>query len=147
MAENVPEIPPPMLLAAMVCDTVIIDARTGKGTVVGIFDMINALEYPVRHDRLCVFCQLTNGRGRVDVHADIIDLEDDEKLLYRNQVQAEFVDVRQVANVILEFVGLVFPHPGEYRVQVLTGTDFLGERRILCKLIVPKPGDRTDEQS
>ncbi len=146
MAENVPEIPPPVLLAALVCDMVIVDGMTGKGTVVGIFDMINAPAYPVRHDRLFVFCQLTNGRGRVDVHADIVDLESDEKVIYKNHVQAEFVDVRQVANVMLEFVGLVFPHPGEYRVQMFAGTEFLGERRILCKLIAMKPGDSTDAQ-
>ena len=147
MAENVPEIPPPMLLAALVCDTVIVDAITGKGTVVGIFDMINAPAYPVRHGTLFVFCQLTNGRGRVDVRADIVDLENDERIIENNQVQAEFVDVRQVANVILQFVGLVFPHPGEYRVQIFAGTEFLGERRILCKLIAMKPGVEADEQS
>ena len=144
MAENVPEIPPPMLLAALVCDTIIVDARTGKGTVVGIFDVINALGYPVRHDRLSVYCQLTNGRGRVNVRAAIVDLENDEEVLCQNSVEAEFVDVRQVANVMLEFVGLVFPHPGEYRVQISAGTEFLGERRILCKLIPVKPGDETN---
>ena len=147
MAENVREVPPPVLLAALVCDTVIVDALTGKGTVVGIFDMINAPGYPVRHDRLFVYCQLTNGRGRVDVRADIVDLENDETVIEKCLVQAEFADVRQVANVILQFVGLVFPHPGEYRVQIFGGTEFLGERRILCKPIAVKPGDETNAHS
>lgn len=147
MAENVRELPPPVLLAALVCDMVILDAMTGKGTVVGIFDVINAPTYPVRHDRLFVFCQLTNGRGSVDIHTKFVDLEDDEKVIFENTVKAEFADVRQVANVVSQFLGLVFPHPGEYRVQVFAGTDFLGERRIICKQMAAEPGDKTDEQS
>jgi len=146
VAQNAQEVPPPLLLSALVCDMVIVDAMTGKGTAVGIFDVINAPRYPVRHDRLFVFCQLTNGRGQVGVHINIVDLEDNEKIIHQDTVQTEFVDVRQVANVIFQFVGLVFPHPGEYRVQVLAGTDFLGERRILCKQIGPSPGGETHVQ-
>ena len=145
MAENVREIPPPELLSAVVCDMVIVDALTGKGTVVGIFDTINAFEYPVRHNALFVFCQLTNGRGRVKVRIQIVDLQDEEKILCESTVEQEFIDVRQVANVVLGVNGLVFPHPGEYRVQVFAGTDFLGERRIICKQVTAKPGDRNDE--
>ena len=95
MAENVQDVPPPVLLAALICDTVILDAMTGKATVVGIFDVINAPMYPVRHDRLFVFCQLTNGRGRVAIRTTLIDLEDDEKVICENTVPAEFGDVRQ----------------------------------------------------
>ncbi|MCX5645910.1 MAG: hypothetical protein NTZ17_14715 [Phycisphaerae bacterium] len=146
MAENVRELPPPVLLAALVCDVVILDALTGKGTVVGIFDVLNAPTYPIRHDRLFVFCQLTNGRGSVDIHTKFVDLEDDEKVIFENTVKAKFADVREVANVVSQFLGLVFPHPGEYRVQVFAGTDFLGERRILCKLITGQPGGKTDAE-
>ena len=147
MAGNVREVPPPVLLAALVCDVFILDHNTGKATVVGIFDVINAPAYPVRHGRLFVFSQLTNGRGCVDIHTKFVDLEDDEKVILENTVSAKFVDVRQVANVVSEFVGTEFPHPGEYRVQVFAGTEFLGERRILCKQIAMKPGDGTDERS
>jgi hypothetical protein len=139
--------PPPVLLAALVCDMVILDAMTGKGTVVGIFDVINAPSYPVRHDRLFVFCQLTNGRGQVNIRTSFVDLEDGEKVIFEDTVQAEFVDVRQVANVVIQFIGPVFPHPGEYRVQVFAGTEFLGERSILCKQITPKMGGQTNDRS
>lgn len=145
MAENAQEIPPPVLLSAVVCDMMIFDALTHKATVVGIFDTINALKYPVRHGALSVFCQLTNGRGQVDVLAKIVGIEgDEEELICENSVQTKFVDVRQVQNVLLQFVGLVFPHAGEYRVQVFAGTEFLGERRILCKQI-ELPGKQEDD--
>jgi hypothetical protein len=147
LVDNAREVPPPVLLAALVCDTVILDAMTGKATAVGIFDVINAPMYPIQHQRLFVFCQLTNGRGRVNIHTKFVDLEDDEKVILENTVPAEFVDVRQVANVISEFVGAAFLHPGEYRVQVFAGTEFLGERRIICKQITMKPGEGTDERS
>lgn len=145
MDETARDVPPPVLLSAIVCDAVIVDKRTDKGTVVGVFDTIHAPQYPARHHTLCLFCQLTNGRGRVGVHIRIVDLEDEEKVLIETTLPAEFVDVRQVANVIWEVGGLVFPHPGEYRVQLLVGTEFLGERRILCKKVESPPGGKTDE--
>ncbi len=145
MAESVRELPPPVLLAALVCDMVIVDQMTGKVTVVGIFDLISASDYPARHDSLYVYCQLTNGRGRVTVRIRIVDLDkEDEGPIHEGTVVGEFVDVRQVANVVYRVGGLTFPHPGEYRVQVFAGTEFLGERRILCKLVPlspVKPGD------
>jgi hypothetical protein len=140
LVENVRELPPPVLLSAIVCDMVIVDALTGKGTVVGIFDTINAPAYPARHDSLFVFCQLTNGRGQVPVRIRIIDLADDEPVLYEKDVVGNFEDVKQVANVVLRVGGLEFPHPGEYRVQVYAGTEFLGERRILCRELPAKSG-------
>lgn len=146
MAENVPELPPPVLLAALVCDMVILDALTGKGTVVGIFDIINAPKYPVRYPTLFVFCQLTNGRGRIDIRFRIVDLKEDEKVIHEGSLVQEFADVREVTNVVLRFDGIVFPHPGEYRVQIFGGTGFLGERRIVCKKIAT-PGGKSDEQS
>lgn len=148
MAQNVPEMPPPVLLAALVCDMVIIDALTSKGTVVGIFDTINATTYPVQHSTLFVFCQLTNGRGRVTIRIRIVDLKDEEeKSICESTVDQEFTDIREVANVVFGVGGLRFPHPGEYRVQVFVGTDFLGERRIICNQVAPRPGGKMDEQS
>jgi len=137
---NVREIPPPVLLTAIVCDTVILDKLTGKGTVVGIFDTINAPRFPARHDALFVFCQLTNGRGQVPIRVRIVDLENDEALIHEAEVLGRFEDVRQVANVIVRIGGLEFPRPGEYRMQVYAGTDFLGERRILCKELPAETG-------
>ncbi len=140
MVGNVREIPPPVLLSAIVCDTVILDALTGKGTVVGIFDTINALRFPARHEVLFVFCQLTNGRGQVPIRVRIVDLENDEALIHEAEVLGQFEDVRHVANMIVRIGGLTFPHPGEYRMQVYAGTDFLGERRILCKELPAETG-------
>jgi hypothetical protein len=146
VTDNVRELPPPVLLAALVCDMVILDALTGKGTVVGIFDVINASKYPAQHPALFVFCQLTNGRGRIGIRFHIIDLGDDEKIIQRGTLEQEFKDVREVVNVVLRLSGLVFPHPGEYRVQIFAGTDFLGERRIICKETAGSGGEN-DERS
>ena len=141
MAENVREVPPPELLAAVICDMVIVDALTRKTTVVGIFDVINAPGYPAQHHSLSIFCQLTNGRGRVNVCIRVLDLENEEQVIAEPTMEAEFLDVRQIVSVVFRVGGLTFPHPGEYRVQVFAGTQFLGERRILCRLLSSKAGD------
>jgi hypothetical protein len=148
LANNVPEIPPPVLLAALVCDTVILDALTGKATVVGVFDVINAAQYPAHHHNLGLFFQLTDGRGTVGIRIRLVDLKNGEdETLWEGNVEQEFVDVRQVANVVVNVGGLRFPHPGEYRVQLSVGTHFLGERRVICRQIDRGPGGKIDERS
>lgn len=126
------KMPPPVLLSAVVCDQVIIDARTNKASVIGIFENISAPKYPARHPRLAFFFELTNGRGKIELTIKLVDVHNEDKMLWECTVQQELKDVRQVLNSTFDISGIQFPHPGEYRFQIYAGTDLLGERRIIC---------------
>ena len=76
------EVPPPILLTAVVCDAAIIDALTGKTSIIGIFGNINSVRYPVRFSRITFFCQLTNGRGKMAISVRVVDVDSDEKILF-----------------------------------------------------------------
>jgi len=125
--------PPPLLLSAIVCDSVIIDALTGKATVVGVFSAINARRYPARHASLCVFCEMTGARGLIPVTAKLVDLQNEEKVLVEQGTDVEFSDPLVVNCVILTFRGIPFPHAGEYRFQIYAGDAYCGERRVICR--------------
>jgi hypothetical protein len=133
--------PPPILLSVIICDMVIIDRITDKPSIIGAFETISAVEYPARHPQLTFFCQLTNGRGKVNVAIKLVDVQQEDKLLFEATGKYEFRDIRQVANLTFDIGGIVFPHPGEYRFQVYVETGFLGERRIICRKVqIPSEG-------
>ncbi|HEV58806.1 MAG TPA: hypothetical protein ENN87_15155 [Phycisphaerales bacterium] len=136
------QVPPPLLLSAIVCDSVIVDAFTGKATVVGVFSTINARRYPARHHSLSVFCEMTGGRGTISVMARLIDLQDEEKALVEQRIGVEFADPLIVNSVILNFRGIPLPHPGEYRFQIYAGSEYCGERRIICRKIEEPGGNQ-----
>lgn len=135
MAEEEEKIPPPVLLSLIICDQVIIDSISKKVSIIGAFEGLSALKYPARHPRLAFFGQLTNGRGKTKIMISLVDVQEEDKILFQGAMEGEFKDVRQVVNVTFDIGGIVFPHPGEYRFQILAGTEFLGERRIICRQI------------
>ncbi|MHC4475689.1 MAG: DUF6941 family protein [Planctomycetota bacterium] len=140
MPEEQEPVPPPVLLAVIICDQVIIDAISQKASIIGAFENISAVKYPARHARLAFFCQLTNGRGKTKISISLVDVEKEDEQIFQQTVEPEFKDVRQVRNLTFNIGGIVFPRPGEYRFQVHAGTEFLGERRIICRQIEPPVG-------
>jgi hypothetical protein len=139
------DIPPPVLLSVIICERVIIDRISNQASIIGAFETISAPAYPARHARLAFFCQLTNGRGKTKIDIKLVDVEEEDKLLFQGAVEQEFGDIRQVANLTFDIGGIVFPHPGEYRFQIYAGTEFLGERRIICRKIELPSGDKSNE--
>jgi len=140
--EELKKLPPPILLSVIICDMVIIDRITDKPSIIGAFEAISAPKYPARHPRLAFFCQLTNGHGKVIITVKLVDVQQEDKILFEGSTEQELKDVRQVANLTFEIGGMVFPHPGEYRFQIYAGTEFLGERRIVCRQIELPTGEK-----
>ena len=128
-----------ILLSAIICDRVIFDKMSGAASLIDIMQTINAPQYPLRYGRLVFYCELTNGHGDTETKIKLIDLDEDEKVIFEQQGQIKFKDVQQVITLAVNLQGLVFPHPGEYRFQLLTSGQLLGERRIVCRRIKLPP--------
>lgn len=124
---------PPILLSAITCDRVIFDRITGMPSVINIVQMVNAPKFPVRHSELVFFCELTNGHGETNVEIKLVELEDEDKVLFQQSKTVDFKDVRHILTLALRMQGIVFPAPGEYRFQLYGNNCLLGERRIICR--------------
>jgi hypothetical protein len=143
--EELQKLPSPVLLSVIICDLVIIDRITDKPSIIGAFETISAPKYPARHPQLALFCQLTNGHGKAKITMMLVDVQEEDKTLFEGAVEQKFRDVREVASLTFDIGGMVFPHPGEYRFQIYAGTEFLGERRIICRQIKLPTGGKTNE--
>ena len=135
--------PVPDVLALIVCDQIITDRITGKQSLIGMFATIHSWRYPVVHPQLCVYVALTDGRGKTQVTIRLVDAEESRKPLVQGKGIVEFKDPRAIANLALQFHGLTFPGPGEYRVQLLCNDTLLREARLMlrkAKRPMPPPG-------
>ena len=56
-------VPPPKVLAMVVCDQVHEDPSTGKYTILGTFDRVASPSFPYTQSAVTSFMQVTNGRG------------------------------------------------------------------------------------
>ena len=73
---------------------------------------------------------MTDGRGKTPVTIRIVDSEEAHPPIVQGEGVVDFKNPRAIANLALQFHGLVFPRPGEYRVQILSGGTLLREARL-----------------
>ncbi len=130
---------PPVLLSAIVCDRVIFDRLTGMPSLINILQTLNAPQFPVRTGQLVFFCELTNGHGKTETKVRIVDVGNNEQVVFEKSGTVEFKDVQQVLTLTMALQGVGFSHPGEYRFQLFAGDELLGERRVICRQVQIKP--------
>ena len=129
----------PMLLSAIICDRVIFDKITGMPSLINIIQNVNVPKFPVRHTSLIFFCELTDGHGLTKSSVRLVDVQNDEKVLFEQHGNVEFKDVKQVVSLDVNLQGIVFEKPGEYRFQIFANDRLLGERRIICRQVEMPP--------
>ena len=130
----------PHVLAMLICDQVIIDARTGKQSIIGSFSVINATRFPLRYPCMMVYAALTEGHGKTPLQLRLIDADEETEPVVDRTLQISFNDPRQVCELHSAFYGLSFPQPGEYRFQLFSSGEPLMERRLLLRKMVPPKG-------
>ncbi len=133
----------PVLLSAIICDRVIFDRLSQMPSIINIIQTINAPRFPVRHDQLVFFCELTNGHGKTDTEVRLVDASRDDRVVFQQKGTVEFKDVRQIVTLAVNLRGVVFQQPGEYRFQIFAEEALLGERRIICRQITPPKSRNT----
>ncbi len=138
--------PAPDVLSLIVCDQIITDRLSGKQSLIGMFSTIFTPRFPVVHPHLCVYTALTDGRGKTPVTIRLVDGEDARPPLVQGKGIVEFKNPRAIANLALQFHGLVFPAPGDYRVQLSVGDVPLREARLMLVKSSAPPGSRSGRQ-
>lgn len=130
----------PIPLSVIVCDRVIFDRISGMPSIINIVQNINAPRYPVRHDQLIFFCEMTNGHGITRLKIRLVDIDNQDKVIFEQGQPVDFKDVRQIVTVAINLMGVVFHHTGEYRFQLFANDTLLGERSVICRQVnMPQP--------
>lgn len=130
--------PVPKCLAMLICDYVIRDAATQNKSLIGIFNTINAISYPVRHDRMNVFVALVDGHGSYKSSLRIRSAGGQSLVAIDGQI--EMKDPLTVVELIFELRGLVIPGPGRYFAEFLCDGELLMDRTFDAVSIQPPPG-------
>ncbi|HRX85980.1 MAG TPA: hypothetical protein P5572_13255 [Phycisphaerae bacterium] len=131
--------PNPEVLALLVCDQIITDRVTGKQSLIGMFSVIHAMKFPVTHPQLAVFASLTGGHGEVNLTIRVVDANEERRPLVEGNGKVKFASPLAVANLALQFHGLTFAEPGEYRIQLLAEGALLREAKLRLMQAQPRP--------
>jgi hypothetical protein len=118
------------VLSINVCDTIIRDELTKKVSLIGLFSVIRANNFPCTHPLMHIYIALTNGHGKYKTEVRFTRIYD-SKPIAGMVGEIQFQNPLQVVEMNLCWQQLVFEKPGEYAVEVLCGDVEIGSRKFM----------------
>lgn len=110
--------PPPKCKAILLCDHAIVEAVTGKISVIGIFDRFSLPRFPGFTRPITVYLQLVDGIGRDDIIIEIHDLRENQVLARATGAGIEFSERLTKINLMIPIPPLPIQHGGSYDLVV-----------------------------
>jgi len=120
----------------LICDYVITEHETGKKSLIGIFETINARQFPIVHNALSVYVKLTDANGNYKFQLDLVDLQNDHvlnKCEIPNELQ--ITNPLKSSELVFNLHGLKFPHLGEYEFRIYANGRIFGQKSFLVSEI------------
>ncbi|MHC4109129.1 MAG: DUF6941 family protein, partial [Planctomycetota bacterium] len=77
----------PVVLTLLLCEKVIVDARTQQYSLVGLVSNVNASRFPVRSPNLCIFTEVTGGHGVTGLTVRIVDVDENREPVVKLDLQ------------------------------------------------------------
>ncbi|HEY3320759.1 MAG TPA: hypothetical protein VGP72_09875 [Planctomycetota bacterium] len=124
----------PILLALVLCDTIIREASTNKVSLIGTFNGIYANTFPCTHYSLSIYIAITEGRGVVPCKLRMTSL-DSNKLIFDLPGQIEFSGPTSISELVFQLQQIRFEHPGVYAIEFWADGELLGSRKLSAQKI------------
>jgi len=130
---------PPILLALLLCDTIIREEGSHKYSLIGTFNSIFARAFPFIHSSFSVYLALTDGRGQVPCVLRMVELESGAQI-FALKGSVDFRDPTGVAEIPFQINQVRFPKPGEYALEFHADGEMLGTRKLRVQRAKPPEG-------
>ena len=128
--------PPPTPIALVICDDVRSD-RSGKRSLVGLFNRIVFSRFPAKQNRVCVFVSVTSLRPSTICKIDLVNAETDEPLAVM-QGPLQNHDPVIVCDLVFRINNLRFRTPGTYYVRFWGNDQILMQRAFEVLQAAPR---------
>jgi hypothetical protein len=121
----------------LVCDRVEVSSDGRRVTLVNIIYAITPLpgaQYPRIQPEICVFAQLTDGMGEVDLAVELVFYDDDNSIFRTQPVRVDFgSDPLAVRGWTRRFTNVLFQMPGLYEFRLLCDGEIIARESILLR--------------
>jgi hypothetical protein len=126
----------PIVLALVLCDTIIREVGTNKLSLIGTFNGIFANNFPCTHPSLSVYIAITEGRGKVPCKVRMTAV--DGQTVFELPGQLEFAGPNSVGELVFQLQQIRFERPGVYAIEFWAGNDLLASRRLNAQQLEQK---------
>lgn len=117
----------PSLNAMLICDLAIREEGSGKTSLIGIFENINATRFPTHHAVLFVYAKLIDAQGDYEMRLELVRLEG-LQVIGEGRLRAAFADRMTPVEFVFQLAGLVFERPGRYEFRLYANDRYVGQK-------------------
>ncbi len=125
----------------MLCDNTIVEAVTGKISIIGIFDNWHVAQFPHPIRPFMAFLQLTDGIGKYAVSVDVHDLQADQVIAQARIAEIDFPERISKVNLMIPVPSLLLQHAGRYDFVVLADGQEIDRQQFQAIQIPGGPPD------
>ena len=131
---------PPIVLALVLADTILTEVASGKFYINGTFSSILSAGFPCFHPRMAVYLAITNGHGSTPLKMRLVDADEERPPVVEAELIVNFPDPIVVVESVGVLQNVVFPVPGDYRLELYAaGTPIMSRRLAVVPVQPPKP--------
>lgn len=124
----------PNLQFSVLCDDVRREDN-GKFILLGLFESINAREFPAIHGRLFVVNRWCKGEGDFSQKIRIVNSQDSSAVFQTEDQPFKLSDIDAHHTLVSRFDNLRFPAPGKYWVEILLDGELFLNYPVILKVI------------
>ena len=129
--------PIPSVLAILLCDTVLIDALTGKKSLVGVFEALTFPQLPVSFGGFFLFARITDAEGNYNFRVNLVRLDSDTTLATIPMISQTIQERLSVGDLILQVPPLQFDKLGGYEFQLFANDIYIGRTTVTVRQSAP----------
>ena len=116
------------MVAALVCDTAVVDPTTGKKSLIGIFDAVHSPSFPTQRP-ISLYFKVADAEGYYKMEVRFVQADTGEVLAGADgELMAN--DRLTATDLHLPFPPLSMPMEGRYEFQIWANSMFLGSTSI-----------------
>lgn len=112
----------PDLQACLLCDDVR-QERNGKFILIGLFDVINANQYPLVFPRMCLVTRWCNGEGEYRQLSRLIKPDQKTVIAKGQSIPVKLPGTEAVVTNVEFFINITFTESGVHWIEVLLDND------------------------
>ena len=137
--------PPPKCKAILLCDHTIVEAVTGKVSIIGTFDSWRFPQFPHPTHPFTAFLQLTDGIGKYAVSVDVHDLQADQIIAQARIAEMVFPERKNKVNLMIPVPPMLLQHAGSYDFVVLADGQEIDRQQFQAVQITGGPPHAPDQ--
>jgi hypothetical protein len=120
----------PILKAILLCDSTIVEEKTRKRSLIGLFDRVHAPQFPSTHPSMSVYVQFREIQGTFDFMLELYDLNEDKAMNRAVISRFEVADRSRDSELVFNLLSVRFDHAGDYEFRIFVDDQILGQKQF-----------------